>query len=116
MSEIKIECPSCGQPIELPEDHARRGLNCPACYKFFTPSLAPAPATCAPKNAAPGWEEHNLQLQKNKIRQGARAFELIAVVFLVMATLWFFGALMFMKSQENYSFIPAGYLVGLALW
>ena len=34
---IRFECPACSQPVEMELSQAKRGLNCPGCFKFFTP-------------------------------------------------------------------------------
>jgi hypothetical protein len=35
LNVIKVDCPSCGQSIEMPKADAQRGLNCPSCSQFF---------------------------------------------------------------------------------
>ncbi len=44
---IRVGCPYCEQTVELPLADAKRGLNCPSCFKFFMPLEdrgKPAPA------------------------------------------------------------------------
>ena len=56
MSNMKIQCPSCDQRLEIPEELAGQTIECPACNTSLTaPSLAapPPPLPTPPPPIAP---------------------------------------------------------------
>jgi|ERR1035437_5232134 hypothetical protein len=114
MNIIRIECPSCQQSVELPEADARRGLNCPSCFKFFTPSLPPitAPAVTlrqqAILNAARG-----LLTSAEKIHRRAETF---CIVSCLCAGIGLLVLILGMLTGTVAAMILGGSLISLALW
>jgi DNA-directed RNA polymerase subunit RPC12/RpoP len=61
MSDLKFSCPSCGQHIQCPEDHAGENIPCPECAHLIrvpvSATLVPQPSEVAAHAAlAPGDE------------------------------------------------------------
>ena len=118
MSEVKFDCPSCGQPIETAEVEARRGLNCPSCYKFFTPKI---PASAPEPNAIPDVEAKHLAKLKNRreqIRTSAELCSLFAKItfFLGLASLVISLFVVFGEGNPTIGFILGASLIGTAFW
>jgi len=51
MNIVKIECPKCEQPIELPEADARVQVHCPSCKAHFMPEIKSGEAFRTRENA-----------------------------------------------------------------
>ena len=112
MSAIKIECPHCQQPMEMPEADAFQGVNCPSCYKFFRMVIPPATATPA--------EEFAIRLKKEatKLRTAADNFRGLALASSVIGIL-ILGICAIETFNDSTSFLgwlAGGALIGMAFW
>lgn len=86
MNVIKVQCPFCAQPVELPRADAERGLNCPSCFRFFQASDRIAPDE-APRPAGSHPPELSLPQRCEKIRRQANFFCGFALIWLIGAAL-----------------------------
>jgi DNA-directed RNA polymerase subunit RPC12/RpoP len=58
---MTIQCPECGQDVQVPNGHADRTLACPSCKKPFVVQFVPpadAPQTAILKRVEPKPAQH----------------------------------------------------------
>ena len=93
-------------------EDARRGLNCPACLKFFTPDLPPA---TAPEVASRTEQKAN---EAEQIRTTADNFRGAAIFLLALGLLILLACVIQELSGSEFvsGWVWAGSFIGTAFW
>ena|ERR1700722_1351262 len=88
----RFDCPYCKQPIETDAETARRGLNCPTCFKFFQPDI-PNPKINTPTRSE--------TTQKEKLKERAHLLSGLSLLAFVLGCFCLFLTLLYYISPDN---------------
>ena len=104
---MKIQCPSCDQRLEIPEELAGQTIECPACNTSLTaPALAapPPPLPTPPPPIAPTQNKRKAP-QATSGRKTKSPFPKWAIAVFVGVALIAVAAILFIPSDQNGSSI-----------
>jgi len=104
--------------MEMAEPEARRGVNCPSCFKFFTPNIS---ASAPTPNAVTDGEAKQLAELKNRreqIRSSAEICSLFAKITFSLGLLCLVISLFVVFGEGNAAigFLLGASLIGTAFW